>query len=207
MSGKARKPGKTAAMRPIHGIDAVGQHRGQDRHHLPIAVMRRLQSASDTLHRGLQSPVPEWRAIAQRTGLAGEYRDVMPGIVDRLVAPEGAGMLGNDHAVLTDDDPIRIGVDLDRPADGRRQDRVFVVVEAHRAGLRHRGRHRVEPVEGAAVFDQLAALLLEHVPDRSFRLFDMTVRLGVGAELPIAMTIFSDTKASLAETSRTTARP
>lgn len=47
-------------------------------------------------------------------------------------------MSGDDHAVLADDDPVGIGMDLDRAADGRRQDRVFVGVEANRAGLRHR---------------------------------------------------------------------
>lgn len=38
----------------------------------------------------------------------------------------------------------------------------------------------MQSFEGAAILDQLTAPFLEHVPDRSFRLFDVTVRLGVG---------------------------
>ena len=41
----------------------------------------------------------------------------------------------------------------------------------------------MEPVEETAVFNQLAAPLLEHIPDRSFRLLDVTMRLGVGDAL------------------------
>jgi hypothetical protein len=40
-------------------------------------------------------------------------------------------MLGDDSAILADHDPVGIGLDLDRPADGARGDRVLVVVEAH----------------------------------------------------------------------------
>src|SRR5690606_33999311 len=153
---------------------------GQDRHHLPIAVMCGLQFASDTLHGRRQNPVLEWRAVTQRTGLAGQDRNVMPGIVDRLAATEGTSMLGDDHAVLANDDAIGIGMDLDRAADGGREDRVFVVVEANGAGFGHRGWHRMEPVEGATIVDELATLFLEHVPDPALRLVDVTVRLGVG---------------------------
>ena len=38
----------------------------------------------------------------------------------------------------------------------------------------------MEAVEGTAIADQLAALLLEHVPDRALRLVDMAVCLGPG---------------------------
>jgi hypothetical protein len=56
-------------------------------------------------------------------------------------------MLADDCALLADDDAIGIGLDLDRPTDRTRGDRVLVVVEAHQAGLRDRGSRRVEPVE------------------------------------------------------------
>ena len=47
-------------------------------------------------------------------------------VVDRLGAAERAGMLAHDRAVLAHDDAIGIGLDLDRAANGRREDRVFV---------------------------------------------------------------------------------
>src|SRR5262249_48022214 len=98
-----------------------------------IAVVRALQLASDPLQAGWQQPVLEGGAIAQRTGFAGKHRHVMPGIVDRLAAPEAAAMLADDRTVLTDHKAIGAGLDLDRPADGARGDRVLVVVEAHQA--------------------------------------------------------------------------
>lgn len=104
----------------------------------------------------------------------------MPGVVDRLAAPEAADMLGDDDIVLADDDLVSIGVDLDGAPDGSREHRVFVVVETNGAGFGHRSRHRVESVEGTAIFHQLAALFLEHVPDRALRLVNGAVRLGVG---------------------------
>jgi hypothetical protein len=44
-------------------------------------------------------------------------------------------MLGNDPAVLADRYAIGIGMDLDRTSDRAGGHRVFVVVEAHEAGL------------------------------------------------------------------------
>jgi hypothetical protein len=60
----------------------------------------------------------------------------MPGIVDRGAAAKGTAVVGNNPPILTDDDAIGIGVDIDRTADGAGIDRIFVVVEAHEAGLR-----------------------------------------------------------------------
>ena len=54
------------------------------------------------------------------TGLSRQNRHVMPGIVDRLAAPEAARMFGDDAPILTDDDTIGVGGDLDRPADDAR---------------------------------------------------------------------------------------
>ena len=66
----------------------VGDHRGQDVDHLPIAVIGAGKLAPDTLHRCWQNPILEGSAIAQGTGLAGEHRHIVPGIVDRLAATE-----------------------------------------------------------------------------------------------------------------------
>ena len=89
-------------------------------------------------------------------------------------------MFGDDAPILADDDAIGVGMDLDRPADGAGVHRVFVVVEAHQAGLRHRGRQRVESVEATAIGDELRPLLLEHLPHGLLGAFRMGMRLGVG---------------------------
>ena len=46
------------------------------------------------------------------------------------------------------------------------------------AGLRHRGRQRVESVEASAIGNELRPLLLKDVPDRPTALFGKGVRLG-----------------------------
>ena len=66
----------------------VGEHRGEDIDHLPIAVVGAGELAPHTLHRGWQHPVLEGCTVAQGAGLAGEHRHVMPGVVDRLAAAE-----------------------------------------------------------------------------------------------------------------------
>lgn len=78
-------------------------------------------------------------------------------------------MFGDDHPVLANDDPVSIGLHFDGAADGSRDDGISVVVEAPRAGLRHRGRGRVEAVELSGVADQRTALGLEGLPDRPIR--------------------------------------
>ena len=151
--------------------------------HLAIAVVDAGELAPDPVDAGGQHPVLEGRAIPQGAGLAGQHRHVVPGIEDRLVAPEAAGMLADDPAVLAQLDPIGIGPDLDRPADGTGRDRVSVVVEAHQAGLGDRGRHRVEAVEAAGIGNQARPLLFEHLPDRPVPELGMAMRLGVGDAL------------------------
>jgi hypothetical protein len=79
-------------------------------------------------------------------------------------------MLADDRAVLTVDDAIGIGLDLYPTADVCRQHQVLVVVEARGADLRHRGTHRVEAIERTAILNELAALFLEHFPDRALGL-------------------------------------
>ena len=77
-------------------------------------------------------------------------------------------------------DPIGVGTDLFRAADGASGDGVAIVVEAHEAGLRHRDRHRMEAVEAAAIGHEARPLRLEHLPHRPITLFGMAVRLGIG---------------------------
>ena len=72
----------------------------------------------------------------------------MPRVVGDLAAPEAAGMLGHDLAVLADDDPIGVGPHVHRASHGAGRDAVLVVVEAHQAGLGDRRLGGVEAVEG-----------------------------------------------------------
>lgn len=118
------------------------------------------------------------RFVAQGARLPGRHRHVMPGIVKGLVATETARMLGDDIAVLADDDPLGIGMDLDRPPDGAGGDAVAVAVEAHEAGLRHRDRRRVEAVERSAVGDQARPFPLERLPDRP--VLELGMSFGIG---------------------------
>src|ERR1700730_700765 len=104
-------------------------------------------------------------------------------IVDRVAAAEEAGMLADDPPVLADHDAVGIGMNLDGTPDGARCHRVFVVVEAHQAGLRHRRLHRVESVELAGIGNELRSLRLEHLPDRLVGQLRMAMCLGVGDAL------------------------
>src|SRR6516162_7789114 len=103
----------------------------------------------------------------------------MPGIVDCPAAAKAAEMLANNYTILADHDVIGISLDLDRPADGKRDDRVLVVVKPHETGLRDRGLHRVEPVEWPGDLHEPRPLCLESLPDRALDQFGMLVRFGV----------------------------
>ena len=101
---------------------AVGQHRRQHFDHLAVTIIGALQLTPQALQAGRQEPVLEGGAVTQCTGLPGEHRHVMPGIVDRLAAAEAAVMLADDCAILADHNAIGVGLDLDWPADGARGD-------------------------------------------------------------------------------------
>ena len=72
---------------------SVGEHRGEDFDHLPIAVVGAGKLAPHPIEHRRQHPVLERRAVSQSAGLARQNRHVMPGIIDRL-AP-GRGPLTN----------------------------------------------------------------------------------------------------------------
>ena len=86
----------------LHSGEAVGQHRGEDLDHLALAVVGALQHALHALQAGRQQPSLEGGSVAQRAGLSGEHRHVMPGIVARLAAAEAALMFADNRAVLAD---------------------------------------------------------------------------------------------------------
>src|SRR5215207_3471148 len=89
-------------------------------------------------------------------------------------------MIGDDAAVLTDLDSVRIGSDLDRPPDRAGADRVAVIVEPHEAGLRDRGRHRMEAAEAARIGHERRPLGLKGLPDGPIPELGMAMGLGVG---------------------------
>ena len=89
-------------------------------------------------------------------------------------------MLADHLTILADDDAITISMDVDRPADRPGHHRVAVVVEADQAGLRYRGRHRMEAIEAAGIGDEPGALILEHVPDGALLELGMLVGPGIG---------------------------
>ena len=89
---------------PLDWRQAVVQNSIENLHHLPVAISRSAQLLTDTPERTRQDPGLEWRTIAQRAWLARQHGNVVPGIVDRLLAPEAAFVLGQDLAVLANYD-------------------------------------------------------------------------------------------------------
>ena len=102
----------------LDGWQTIAQYRGEDLDHLPVAIIAPAKLLPDPGQAGRQNPVLERCAVTKRTGLAGEHRPIVPGIVDCLTATEGSVVLGNDLAILADLNAIGIGADLGR--DGRR---------------------------------------------------------------------------------------
>lgn len=139
----------------IDGRQAIGGNTAEDGDHLPITIMDALQPPTHFLHGRWQNPFAEWGTVAQSAGFASQNRHIVPRIVDRLATAKATRMLTDIDAILPDHDLLGIGMNLDRAADRRRADGVFVVVEADRAGLRHRGRDAVETVERPDIMTKL----------------------------------------------------
>jgi hypothetical protein len=121
----------------LDSLQAVVPHAAQDLDHLAVAIVAAAQFAPDRGHGLWQDPVPERGTIAQRAGFACQNRHIVPRIIDRLTATEGAGMFCDHHSILPDDDPIGIGMHIDRSAHCSCEDGILVGVEAHGAGLGH----------------------------------------------------------------------
>src|SRR5258708_31628120 len=109
--------GEGFSTRRLDGSEAIGQHRRQNLDHLTVAVVRALQLAPGALQAGRQRPILKWRSVAQRAGLPGEHRYVMPRIIDRRAATETAAILADNRALLADHDAGGRRLDLDRPTD------------------------------------------------------------------------------------------
>ena len=88
-------------------------------------------------------------------------------------------MLADNLAILPDDDPVGIGMNVDGTANGAGQNRVFVGVKAHKARLRHRRRHGMEAVKATRIDNQLGPFFLKAIPNRSVGQFRMAVGFGI----------------------------
>ena len=113
------------------GRQAVAEDGGKNLHYLAVAIVAASELTPDPLQIGRQHPVLEWSPVPQSPRLAGEDRHIMPGIVDCRATAKGTGMAGDDTPILADNDPIGIGLDVDRTADGAGVDRILIVIEAH----------------------------------------------------------------------------
>jgi hypothetical protein len=101
----------------LYGHQSIITNAAEDLDHLPIAIIAALQFASDRGHGRRQNPVLERGTVAQGAGFACQNRHIMPWVVDGLVPAKGAGMFTDHHAILPNDDPIGIGMNLDGPSD------------------------------------------------------------------------------------------
>ena len=59
--------------------------------------------------------------IAQSSGFASQNRHIMPRIVGCLASAKATLMVSDIDPVLPDNDPVGISMNLDRPADGSRE--------------------------------------------------------------------------------------
>lgn len=114
----------------LNGSPAIIGHTAQDLDHLTIPAIAALQLAADRGHRGWKYPFLERGA-----GFASQNRDIVPRIIDRLTPTKGTGKVCDDHAILSDEVPICIGMHINGPPDGGRDDGILVVVEPNGAGL------------------------------------------------------------------------
>src|SRR5215469_17187788 len=149
----------------LNRTEPIGQNRAENVDHLPITVIDGGELATNALDSSRQHPVLKGCAIAQRSRLARQDRHIMPGIVNRLAAPETAPMLGDNFAMLSDQDPVGVSVYLHRATQRLRHDRVLVVVKTDKTGLRDGGRNRVESVKPPGITNEAWPLGLEDRPD------------------------------------------
>src|ERR1051326_2182268 len=99
--------GRTGGLDRRH---AVGQDGGQDIDHLPVTIGGGGEPGAHAAKAAREHPVLEGSTVPERPRLAGQHGNIVPGVIDRLIATEPAGMLANDLAVLAGCDPVRIGL-------------------------------------------------------------------------------------------------
>src|SRR3546814_4755127 len=69
-------------------LQAIAQHGRQHTHEPAVGIVAIAKLAAQARQRRRQIPVLEGRTVPQRSGLAGQHRQIMPRVIDRAVAPE-----------------------------------------------------------------------------------------------------------------------
>src|SRR5208283_1437493 len=159
------------------------EHSAQHLDELTVAIWIRLQLRAHLRQGGRQVPILKRGAVAQGARLPDENWQIVPGIVDDLVAPEVAWMIGHHFVVEDHDDAFRIGPHQHHPAGGPRVDAVAVMIGHDQAG--GAGSHRLldKTVEGLAQLHQARSFFLEYVPDRAVLELWVFGSFGVGDAL------------------------
>lgn len=121
---------------------------------MAIAARLTFKLSAHAPYRNRQVPFLKRRAVAQCTRFAGEHRQIMQRIIDRLAATEGAFMLADDLAILPAFQPVRVGPDLHGATDRAGVNGVAVIVKTDQASLGYRCRDRVESVKRTNVWHQ-----------------------------------------------------
>src|SRR5438477_13208805 len=103
-SPAARPASRASAQAASTASQPMAGHRPQDLDELTVAIGVLGELGTDLGQAGWQVPVLEGRAVAQRTGLLQQNRQIVPRIIDDLVAPEVARMIGNNLVVEEHDD-------------------------------------------------------------------------------------------------------
>jgi hypothetical protein len=107
----------------------------------------------------------------------------MPGIVDDLVAPEVARVVGDNLIAQQHDDAFGMGAHQHHPAGGTRIDAVAIMIGHDQASGAGPDGFLDEPVEGTAQLHQACAFFLEHLPDGPILELRVLGSLGVGDAL------------------------
>ena len=133
--------------RVVDCVQAIDQHCRQHANKPSVGFVAAAELAPQSGQGRRQRPVQERRAVAQSAGLAGQHRQVMPGIIDRPPPAEAAGVFGHHLAGAAHDDAVGVGAHLDRALGGLGHHRVAVAVEGDQAGAADGVLGLVEAVE------------------------------------------------------------
>jgi hypothetical protein len=150
---------------------AVNTHHREDVDELAVTIGVFGEPLAQARHRRRQVPVLERGAVPEGPGLSLERLDVVPGVVDHLVACEAAGMLGDHRSRAHHHEPLGIGADGRHTADVAALDTVAVPLEVNEGGRRDPAGAFGVAVKGYRHGAQCRPLLLPHLFYRAIGLF------------------------------------
>jgi len=155
------------------GVQAVNSHHREDVDELAVAIGVLGETLAQARHWCRQVPVFERGAVPEGPGLSLERLDVVPGVVDHLVAREAAGMLGNDGTGAHHHEPLGVGADGRHPADVAALDAVAVPLEVNEGSRRDPAGAFGIAVKGCRQGAQCRPLLLPYLFYRAIGLLRM----------------------------------